>query len=170
MLLQSFAEAAPWAPRPLVVIRRPRLTYAQILEWADEYRRRTGRWPTQRAGRVPGGGLTWAALTQALREGLRGLPGGDSLAGLLARERGAQPASGRYHRESLTEEDILSWAEHHRALTGRWPSAASGVVAAAQEETWGALNQALIWGRRGLPGGTSLSRLLAEWGDGRALG
>lgn len=171
MLLESvFGAGAGFSPpgsgsvigtHPLLSIRRSRITCAQILAWADEHRRRTGRWPTQRAGTVRGAGLSWAAVTQAMREGLRGLPGGDSLAALLARERGVQPASGRYHRKMLTEEDIVSWAEEHRARTGRWPSAASGVVAAAPEETWGAINQALLWGRRGLAGGSSLSRLLA---------
>jgi hypothetical protein len=142
--------------------RRARLTLAQILAWSDAYRRRTGRWPTQRAGVVPGTrGLTWVAITQALREGLRGLPGGDTLAALLARERGAQPASGRYHRRRLTHADIFCWAEAHRKRTGRWPHAASGQVLDAPDETWGALNQALLWGRRGLPGGSSLARLLA---------
>jgi hypothetical protein len=142
--------------------RRPTLTVAQILALADAHRRRTGRWPTQRTGVIPRtGGLTWVAVAQALREGLRGLPGGDSLAALLARERGAQPASGRYHRRRLTAADILCWAEAHRRRTGRWPHAASGTVLDAPDETWGALNQALFWGRRGLPGGSTLARLLA---------
>jgi hypothetical protein len=35
-------------------------------------------------------GQTWLALDSALRNGHRGLPGGDSLARLLARERGVQ--------------------------------------------------------------------------------
>jgi hypothetical protein len=141
--------------------RCPRLTHAQILAWSDAYYQRTGRWPTQRAGVVPGsGGLTWVAITQAMREGLRGLPGGDTLAALLSRERGAQPRSGRYHRRRLRTADILCWAEAHRRRTGRWPHAATGPVLDVPGETWGALNQALLWGRRGLPGGSSLARLL----------
>jgi hypothetical protein len=155
-------------PRP--PSRRSRLTVARILAWADAHRRRTGRWPTQRSGPIPRAGLTWSAVASALREGLRGLPGGDTLAGLLARERGAQPASGRYHRRTLTPEDVLRWADAHRRQTGRWPNAASGPVAGVPGETWGAINQALLWGRRGLPGGSSLSRLLrARHGRKQAL-
>jgi hypothetical protein len=40
------------------------------------------------AGQVAGApGETWRALDVALRQGLRGLPGGDSLARLLRRHR-----------------------------------------------------------------------------------
>jgi hypothetical protein len=111
---------------------------------------------------VPGAGSTWAAVESALREGLRGLPGGDTLARLLVRELGAQPASGKYHRLLLTPEAVLDWAAAHRRRTGQWPTAGSGPVTDAPGETWGAINQALMLGRRGLPGGSSLSRLLTE--------
>ena len=61
---------------------------------------------------------------------------------------------------SLTQ--LLTWADRHRRLTGRWPTAASGPVAAAPGETWQALNRALVRGSRGLPGGSSLAAVLAE--------
>src|SRR5262245_54965383 len=57
---------------------------------------------------------------------------------------------------------ILSWADRHRGRTGAWPHLTAGPVADAPWETWGALNQALRNGHRGLPGGSSLGRLLAE--------
>jgi hypothetical protein len=61
---------------------------AQILRWAGAHRRRTGDWPSARSGPVAGApGLTWRAVDAALAEGCRGLPGGDSLARLLRRER-----------------------------------------------------------------------------------
>jgi hypothetical protein len=144
------------------------LSLPEILRWARAHRKRTGRWPTQRSGPIPGADVTWTAVAAALREGLRGLPGGDSLACLLARELGAEPASGKYHRVALTPDAIFRWAEAHHQRTGRWPTAASGVVEEAPEETWGAINQALLWGRRGLPAGSSLSRLLTQrHGPGR---
>ncbi len=151
---------------PSLSVHRPGLTQAEVLTWADEHRRRTGRWPTQRAGLVAGAGMTWGAVDQALRVGLHGLPGGDTLAGLLARERGAEPASGRYHRRVLTTEDVVRWAVLHRKRTGHWPTAASGAVVDAPGETWGALNQALMWGSRRLPAGSSLARLLSGYRDG----
>jgi hypothetical protein len=104
-------------------------------------------------------GESWRALDACLRKGLRGLPGGDSLAGLLARRCGA-PAPAP--RTPLTEELILGWADRHRGRTGAWPHLNAGPVADAPGETWGALNLALRNGHRGLPGGSSLARLLAE--------
>lgn len=57
---------------------------------------------------------------------------------------------------------ILKWADGHRERTGRWPSADSGPVADASGETWRALNRALERGSRGLPGLSSLAKLLAR--------
>jgi DNA-binding NarL/FixJ family response regulator len=76
---------------------RPPLTIEQILAWADEHYRRTGSWPTVRSGPVYGAppGQTWRAIQAALRHGCRGLPGGDSLAQLLRRERGLPERRGR---------------------------------------------------------------------------
>jgi hypothetical protein len=60
----------------------------QILAWADDHHNRTGHWPNQYAGPVAGApGETWSAIDCALRRGLRGLPGGDSLARLLGRHQ-----------------------------------------------------------------------------------
>jgi hypothetical protein len=73
------------------VPRKPPLTVAQILAWADEHHRRTGKWPSANSGLVAGApGETWVALNAALYAGYRGLPGGDSLAQLLRRERGTK--------------------------------------------------------------------------------
>lgn len=62
--------------------------------------------------------------------------------------------------KGLTAEQILAWADAHRARTGRWPTAASGAVLEAPGEHWGTLDGALHDGCRGLPRGDSLSRLL----------
>ena len=42
-----------------------------------------------------------------------------------------------------------------------------GPVGGAPGETWGNVHAALAWGYRGLPRGSSLSRLLAQHGRGR---
>lgn len=63
------------------------LTVEQIVTWAEAHRRRTGKWPSADAGsvvEVPG--ENWRALNTALQEGLRGLPGGDSLSKLRRRQ------------------------------------------------------------------------------------
>jgi DNA-binding CsgD family transcriptional regulator len=51
------------------------LTIEQIIAWAEDHHQRTGKWPTQTSGPVLAApGETWAAINQALRSGLRGLP------------------------------------------------------------------------------------------------
>ena len=62
----------------------------------------------------------------------------------------------------LSVEQVLAWADRHWARTGRWPHASSGPVPGTHRQTWQAINQALVRGGRGLPGGSSLARLLEE--------
>jgi hypothetical protein len=145
---------------------RPPLTAEQILDWADEHHARTGQWPGQRSGPVgAAAGENWGAIDMALNCGLRGLPGGDSLARLLARQRGAiHPKS----RPCLSCGRIREWALAHRRRTGRWPGVLSGPIPEAPGENWRAVNLALYLGYRGLPGGDSLARLLASDGRRRA--
>jgi hypothetical protein len=83
----------------------------------------------------------------------------DSLASLLARQRGA-----RYNRElpPHSVEQILAWAASYRLRTGRGPIHTSGAILEAPKETWSGVHEALWNGRRGLPCGSSLYRLLAE--------
>jgi hypothetical protein len=140
--------------------RRPELSLARILSWADEEHARTGRWPRQEDGEVQAApGEKWININQSLRLGLRGLPGGSSLARLLAAERGA-----RNHLDlpRLTLRQILARADAHRRRTGEWPTRDSGTLLDAPGETWLALDVALQQGHRGLPGGMTLAGLLAE--------
>jgi hypothetical protein len=139
---------------------RTKLTVAQILAWADAHRRRTGAWPRRSSGTIPQApGRSGSAVQDALRRGLRGLPGGSSLARLLTRARGVRnPAA----LPGLTEAVILAWADAHRRRTGRWPGQRSGPVVAQPGETWMGLDLALLLGLRGLAGGSSWARLLAR--------
>jgi hypothetical protein len=67
---------------------QPRLDMRRVRSWASAHRRRTGTWPHHYSGAIPGShGLTWEALDNALRLGLRGLPGGSSLAKLFGDRR-----------------------------------------------------------------------------------
>jgi hypothetical protein len=98
-------------------------------------------------------------VNMALWAGRRGLPGGDTLAGLLARERGTTPR----RRSLLTVGQILAWADAHHERTGEWPTLSSGPIAEAPGEDWHAIHRALSDGNRGLPPGDALPRLLNRY-------
>lgn len=135
---------------------QPGLTEAKILEWADKHKAETGKWPMAK-GKAHGlpPEEKWRNVDNALRLGLRGLPGNSSLAKLLAERRGVRNNAGL---PPLTEEGILEWADKHKAETGKWPSFKSGPVG---DTLWSAVDVALTKGGRGLPGGSSLPKLLA---------
>ena len=134
---------------------------------------------------------SWKAINHtALCFGLRGLPGDSSLAELLAEHRGAPlpdmgpkalaekiraweeehfPSTGPRlrlpkgpRRTPLTIDAILAWADAFHAAHGRWPGNRDQTVQAAPDQTWGAIDKALRQGYRGLPGGSSLGRLLVQ--------
>jgi hypothetical protein len=69
----------------------------------------------------------------------------------------------RGYRPRLTIDKILTWADAHHRETGLWPTVRSGLVNdSPYDETWNAIQSALSKGLRGLPGDSSLARLLAE--------
>ena len=135
------------------------LTEEQILGWCDDFLARTGVWPTPKSGAVPAG-ENWNAIDGALRGGFRGLPGGSSIAKLLAGRRGSR---NRKQLQALTEDGIAALADIHYKKTRKWPTRHSGPVrgSAVPGETWAMLNDALVTGLRGLPGGSSLAQVLA---------
>jgi hypothetical protein len=141
-------------------MRLPPMTVAQILAWADAYHRATGAWPKYDTGAIVGApGETWHAVEAALRSGLRGLPGGSSLAQLLAEQRGVR---NEHDLPRLTQRQVLAWADAHHRRTGAWPTSKSGPIPEAPGEKWMAVHTALADGLRGFPGGSSLPRLLAR--------
>jgi hypothetical protein len=144
--------------RPIVQVPQTPLTVSGILAWADAFHQRTGRWPMGTSGLVADGQTdTWDRVDRALRLGERGLPAGDSLPRLLARVHGVRHT---VLRPPLTSPQILAWADEYHARNGRWPSRGSGKVAGAAEEDWALIDGALHQGRRGLPGNSSLAKLL----------
>lgn len=137
----------------------PSLSIPQVLEWADAHHVRTGRWPLDTSGPIlEAPGESWNAVASAFSVGERGLPKG-SLPAVLAELRGVRH---RHLGPALTPELILEWAEVHHARHGKWPTVYSGPVETAPAENWRLLNTALVQGRRGLPGGSSVAQLLAE--------
>jgi hypothetical protein len=138
----------------------PDLTIKQVLQWADAHNQTTGKWPKSTSGDVMGAsGEKWVNIQAALVQGGRSLPGGSSLAQLLAEERGVRNVM---DLPDLTIKQILQWADAHNQKTGEWPKLKSGQVLGAPNETWLAIEVALTSGNRGLPGGSSLAKLLAE--------
>ena len=138
----------------------PRLTIAQVLAWADLFHARTGRWPNCDSGPVlEAPGEHWRAVTTCIAEGLRGLPGGSTLTQLLIEHRGIRSMG---YAPPLEIPQILAWADAFHGRNGRWPMVRSGPVTDAPGETWCAIASALSIGGRGLPGGSSLSRLLEQ--------
>jgi hypothetical protein len=141
-------------------MRRRRLSIPEILVWASAYREHTGRWPTKHSGGIAHArGETWLGIDTALREGLRGLPGGSSLAKLLAEHFGARNI---HDLPPLTEEQILSWANAWHERTGAWPTATDGLIPDPGGERWSGIDDALRAGARGLGGRSSLAQLLAR--------
>jgi hypothetical protein len=138
----------------------PPLTVERILAWADSYHQATGKWPKVDAGPITGAPEeTWQRVETALRDGVRGLPGGSSLAQLLAQRRGVRNEK---DLPRLRPKQVLDWVDAHHQRTGKWPTCNSGPIAEAPGETWMAVHTALYDGLRGLPGGSSLARLLAR--------
>jgi hypothetical protein len=138
----------------------PPLAVEQILDWADRWLRDFGRWPVAKSGAVPDApGETWSTVERALRDGIRSMPGGESLSSLLRRHRGQRS---HLHLAILEPQKILAWADQHHARTGSWPTNSSGNILGASREKWRNVDMALRTGSRGLPGNSSLARLLAE--------
>jgi hypothetical protein len=139
-------------------MRPPPLDVSDILRWADAFHQKRDRWPHRDDGAVEGTiDLTWRKIDSALKLGNRGLQRGSSLAKLfLARRK-------RRHKgmpPTLTETQILTWADAHNARTGDWPIYSCGGIPGVKGETWSAVDHSLRIGRRGLPGGSSLAQLL----------
>jgi hypothetical protein len=154
-----------------------------ILGWADAHHAATGEWPTHRTGRVVHAPFqeSWRGINLALSRGWRGMQGGQCLAWLLHEHRQVKPRVSRKGararvnvrhrlnaqrpngRGTFTVAQILLWADQYHAATGLWPKASTTApVLGMPGETWGTIDAALTRGRFGLPGGSSLSRLLLE--------
>jgi hypothetical protein len=138
----------------------PKLTVETILIWADAHHARTGEWPKPHSGPIPEApGEHWSAVAAAVGTNSRGLTCGGSLAQLLAAHRGV---CNHMALPPFSVEQILNWADAHHARTGEWPTRQAGEIPDSPDETWGAVEQALSLGLRGLPGGDSLAKLLAR--------
>ena len=101
---------------------------------------------------------TWFGLDASLLKGRRCLPGGQSLARLLAEHRSVRNVQ---DLAPLTIKQILEWADAHKTTTGDWPNKNTGQIPDT-DESWARVTNALHQGQRGLKSGTSLAKLLAQ--------
>lgn len=150
-----------WPPPPLIE--------SKILEWADAHHALKGTWPTRKCGTVHGSWTErWSAIHAALQKGHRGLPGGSSLPRFLAKHRGVRNRKGL---SPLTVPRILRWADSFHKQNAEWPHHdTKPAIPGTNGETWLGVDSALRSGIRGLPGGSSLARVLAEHRDVRNPG
>jgi len=138
--------------------RQPPLTTRQILAWADDQHRRTGRWPTQYDGEVAAAPQErWSRINHYLFLGRRGLPGGQTIAQLLQQQR-SRP--NRSDRPRLTNPLIGKWASAFHARRARWPRQRDGAIPESPGDTWSAIQAALARGLRGLKPNQSLGGVL----------
>ncbi len=138
------------------------LTVDQILDWADDYKRSTGIWPSITSGRIDGTNHTWGRIDRALRQGSYGLRGRITLARLLEVKRGvndAPRAKPVKNLPPLSLKQILSWADAYFEKYGTWPDATSGPIDGTNEN-WKYIEHWLNYGTRGFAGGYSLVSLL----------
>lgn len=139
---------------------QPRLTQAQLLAWCDAQKQRTGHWPTAEGGPVHGvPNEDWMSVNNALVFNRRGLRTRCTLAQFLIRHRAKRNVR---HPPNLSISQILEWCDSHYERTGDWPSSLTGRVLEQPEESWQRINEVLRTGERGLPGGTTLVRLLTS--------
>ncbi len=153
-LLSDFLPQLDWDRQN----RSKPLGVDQILQWADAFFAEHGEWPMCSSGPVAGTNTTWSAINDRLRGGLRGLPGGGSLAKFLQKHRGVRV--GRTP-PALSEDQVLAWADAYFAAHRKWPVRASGPIAGTREN-WSAIASAMHKGGRGFRRGSSLSQLLAQ--------
>lgn len=139
----------------------PRLTKQLIIRWAKAHYRRTGTWPTRSSGPILGHPCeTWHRVNTSIVQGDRGMPGSSSLAQMLDEVFGVR---NRKALPPLSIRQIVKWADEYVASHGRWPTHLSGQIEGTRGETWGGVHAALSQGNRGLPGGSSLYQILAQY-------
>lgn len=139
------------------------LSEKQVLAASIKYFRATGQFPNQKTtDSVPGmPGETWTILDTALRDGNRGLPGGSSLSILTKAARDKVGLVKKHEKGELTVKQILAAGSEYLSVNGKIPTVeTSDGVPGLPNETWIGINSALHRGLRGLPNGSSLSKVL----------
>jgi hypothetical protein len=154
--------------RAAIENNRTPLTIDLILKWIELYYKEYGEYPNKNSGIIKFAdekykGITWAHVNTALERGVRGLPGGSSLPKLLEEKFNVKNIQ---NLPSLSMELIEEWIKLFHAKHNRYPNRNDGIIEFATGKhkgtTWAHVNTALERGVRGLPGGSSLPKLLEE--------
>lgn len=140
------------------VAELPRLTVDQILAWADDHRDRTGLWPSQNSGRIPGTDESWRNIEATLHRGGRGLGVRSSIAQILETHRGRRNPK---NLPQLCDGALKKWIVRYKKRHKCWPSRESGKIAGTQE-TWRTVDKALKRGSRGRSDKSSLADFLFQ--------
>jgi hypothetical protein len=144
------------------------LSTPMIIDWIRQYLACHGKKPKQTSGVIEFAGseyknITWSAINAVLWKGGRGLPGGSSLAQLVEKEFGIK---NRANIPLLTENKICEWIQQFIDKYKRKPIIADGVIEFALDEyageTWGKINDSLMNGMRGMPKGSSLTKIIEK--------
>ncbi len=157
----------PFAQSNIGLRKRTDLTEEVIVGWIERYvADHNGRYPHGGSGKIEYAPkkepLTWCGLSACMTNGYRGLPGGTTVSKFISEH--FHNDRNRINLPSLSEEDILNWAEQYKVEFGRYPTMREGQVKYFTQGrlTWCAVNACLDKGLRGLPGGTTLSRLIVN--------
>jgi len=143
------------------------LSLKEVLDAVDAFHRRTGRFPTQTSGvAIPKHGISWESINRRLANWpFSKDPTATSLHRLVCESRGLINLR---DLPRLTKRMVLEWARAHRRRTGDWPDRHAGPIPGSfPGDTWSRVDAALYYGRRGMKGGSSLARLLADHGYSR---
>ena len=166
----GLGPAPPTGHRQRYSRRTRDFTVAEIEDAVRSFHRREGRapsaWKDKNATQDFGFPETWEAVNSALRQGGRGLPGGDTLVKVAQRLnlRPETSFSGKCGLQMAEVEDAIR-SFHERE--GRVPLVHRDKDATQdfdRPETWAAVDKCLRLGRRGLPGGDSLPKMARRIG------
>lgn len=132
------------------------LSEKQVLNWCEEFYKINGKYPTNRSNSIPSmGSETFMSIDTALREDRRGFEGFKSLSDLLAKYK-----LKRNHKDlpNISIKEIEEWMLRFYSMYQRWPTAGDKDIFDTGEK-WSNLNACLHRGARGLPKGSSLSKI-----------
>jgi hypothetical protein len=143
---------------------KPYLSIESINKWITEWHLREGSWPNRNSGVIPNsGGESWNAINHALINGSRGLHGGSSLAKFRNEHFDVPIQSGYKRRSMLTINEIIGWIAKWHDREGSYPNQKSGKIPESPTTCWVTINLYLVRGCCGLPGGSSLFKLIAQY-------